>query len=179
MDSRPSSLSRGMRNHSPTPVGEAMSQMSSGSYLGEGEGPIPGAKREGHLRRVRESPGYPWKVLQGPSGATSGIQQEGEGEEAAEGSEVRRLRDLWNHRSERMGMSSTVGPARRIGMEHGISDDVLLGSRKEDFARTAGGLQQGRIGSIAKSARRRKSVLTGESTMNGRGKDYARNAERS
>ena len=56
-------------------------------------------------------------------------------------------------RSRRSRKPSTVVPARSIGTEHGISDDVLLGSRKEDFARTAGGFQQRRIGSIAKSAR--------------------------
>ena len=78
-----------------------MSQMQSGSCSGEGEGPISRAKREGGLRRVRESPGCPGgKALQGPSGATSGIQQEVEGEEAAEGSEVHRLRDLWNQDQE-------------------------------------------------------------------------------
>ena len=49
--------------------------------------------------------------------------------------------------SERMGMSSTVVPARSIGMEHGITGDVWLGERREDFARNAGRFQQGRIGS--------------------------------
>ena len=94
VDSRSSSLSRGMRNHSPAPEGEEMSQVRSGSC----EGPILGAKREGGLRRVRESPGFPGgKALQGPSGAGEGARQEVEGEEvaeAAEGSEVRQLRDL-------------------------------------------------------------------------------------
>ena len=77
-----------MWGHYSTSEGEAMPEVLSGSCHGEGEGPIPGAKREGGLRRVRESPGYPWQALQGPSGATSGVRQEVEGEEAMEGSEV-------------------------------------------------------------------------------------------
>ena len=95
MDSRSTSLSWGMRNHPPTSVGEAMSQMQSGSC----EGPILGAKGEGGLHGMRESPGFPGgKALQGPSGEGEGVRQEvGEAAaEAAEGSEVCRLRDLRN-----------------------------------------------------------------------------------
>ena len=180
VDSRSSSLSRGMRNHPPVPEGEEMSEVLSGSCHGEGEGPIPGEKREGGVRRVRESPGFPrGKALQGPSEAGEGVRQEVEGEEAAEGSEVRQLRDLRRSASERMGMSSTVVPARWIGMEHGITGDVWLGERREDFARNAGRFQQGRIGFVAKNVRRRISVLSSGPTTNGRGKDYAFNAERS
>ena len=71
-----------------------MPEVLSGSCHGEGEGPIPRAKREGGLRRLSSS-GYPWNALQGPSGSGDGVRQEVEGEEAAEGSEiVRRLRSL-------------------------------------------------------------------------------------
>ena len=74
-----------------------MPEVLSGSCHGEGEGPIPRTKREGHLRRLSSS-GYPWNPLQGPSGSGEGVRQEVEGEEAAEGSEgseiVRRLRSL-------------------------------------------------------------------------------------
>ena len=95
MDSRSTSLYRGMRDHSPTSVGEEMSQVQAGSCSGEEEGPISRAKREGGLHRVRESPGFPGgKALQGPSGAGAGIQEEVAGEEAEEESEVRQLRDL-------------------------------------------------------------------------------------
>ena len=88
MDSRSSSLSRGMRNHPSTSVGEEMLQVRSGSC----EGPILGAKRERDLHRLSSS-GYPWRALQGPSGEDEGVRQE-EAAEAAEGSEVRQLRDL-------------------------------------------------------------------------------------
>ena len=101
VDSRSSSLYRGMRNHPPVPEGEEMSQMQPGSYPREAEGPISRAKREGRLRRVRESPGFPrGKALRTSSGATSGVRQEGEGGEAMEESEVRQLRDLWNQDQE-------------------------------------------------------------------------------
>ena len=94
MDSRSSSLHRGMRNHSPTPMGEAMSQVQADSY----EGPISREKRERGLRRLWEGPGIQIRTLRTSLGTTSGVQegvrQEGEGEEAAEGSEVRRLRSL-------------------------------------------------------------------------------------
>ena len=96
MDSRSSSLYRGMRNHPPTSVGKAMSQVQSGSYQGEGESPISRAKRERGLRRLWESPGIQSRTLRTSLGAEAGVPQEVEGEEAAEGSEVRRLRDLWN-----------------------------------------------------------------------------------
>ena len=91
MDSRSTSLCRGMRDHPPASVGEEMSQVQSGSC----EGPILGAKREGHLHRLSSS-GYPWSALQGPSGEDEGVQQREEAAEEAEGSEVRQLRDLRN-----------------------------------------------------------------------------------
>ena len=73
-----------------------MPQVQSGPSHGEGEGPIPRAKREGGLRRLWESPGIQSRTLRTSLGAESGAQEEVAGEEAAEGSEVRRLRDLWN-----------------------------------------------------------------------------------
>ena len=100
MDSRSTSLSRGMRNHSPTSGGEEMSQVQSDSSHGEGEGPIPREKREGGLRRLRESPGIQSRTLRTSLGAESGAQEEVAGGEAMEESEVRQLRDLWNQDQE-------------------------------------------------------------------------------
>ena len=100
VDPRSSSLSRGMRNHSPILEGEAMSEVQSDPSHGEGEGPISREKRERGLHRLRESPGIQRGTLRTSLGAESGAQEEGEGEEAAEGSEVRQLRDLWNQDQE-------------------------------------------------------------------------------
>ena len=136
MDSRSSSLSRGMRNHPPTSVGEKMSQVRSGSC----EGPILGAKREGGLRRVRESPGFPGgKALQGPSGAGEGVLQEVPGEEAAEGSEVCRLRDL--RRSAPKEWECQVLSALLGGSEWSMASPATFGSEKGE--RTLHGLREG------------------------------------
>ena len=114
VDSRSSSLSWGMRDHSRNSVGEEMSQMQSGSYQGEGESPIPKAKRERGLRRLRESPGIQSRTLRTSLGAEAGIPQEVEGEEAMEGSEVHRLRDLWNQDpTECQVLSALLGGSER------------------------------------------------------------------
>ena len=77
-----------------------MSQVQSDPSHGEGEGPISREKRERGLRQVRESPGIQSRTLRTSLGAESGAQEEVAGEEAAEGSEVHRLRDLWNQDQE-------------------------------------------------------------------------------
>ena len=100
MDSRSSSLSWGMRESSAIPEGEEMSEVQSDPSHGEGEGPMSRAKRERGLHRLRESPGIQSRTLRTSLGTISGAQEEGEGEEAAEGSEVRQLRDLWNQDQE-------------------------------------------------------------------------------
>ena len=140
MDSRSSSLSRGMRNHSPTPEGEEMPEVLSGSCHGEGEGPISRAKREGGLRRVRESPGFPGgKALQGPSGSGDGVRQEVEGEEAAEGSEVRQLRDL--RRSAPTEWECQVLSALLGGSEWSMASPATFCSEKGE--RTLRGMREG------------------------------------
>ena len=140
MDSRSSSLSWGMRNHPPASVGEEMSEVLSGSCHGEGEGPIPGEKREGGLRRVRESPGFPrGKALQGPSEAGQRARQEVEGEEAAEGSEVCRLRDL--RRSAPKEWECQVLSALLGGSEWSMASPATFCSEKGE--RTLRGMREG------------------------------------
>ena len=115
-----------------------MSQMQAGSCHGEGEGPIPRAKREGGLRRLSSS-GYPWNPLQGPSGSGEGVRQEVEGEEAAEGSEIRRLRDLWNQDPkewECQVLSALLG-----GSEWSMASTATFGSEKGE--RTLHGMREG------------------------------------
>ena len=72
VDSRSTSLSRGMRDHSSTRVGEEMSQVQSGSYQKERAGAVRRAERSGHLRQVRESPGDSWIALRTTPGARTG-----------------------------------------------------------------------------------------------------------
>ena len=107
------------------PVGEAMSQMQSGSYSGEGEGPISGSEEErGVCVGMRESPGISrGKALRRSIGrGISGVRQEGSGRQRR-----RRRRDpkfvdceiCGIQDQERIrGMSSIVGPARPLW--HGI-----------------------------------------------------------
>ena len=181
MDSRSSSLYRGMRNHPPASEGEEMSEVLSGSCHGEGEGPIPGEKREGGLRRVRESPGFPrGKVLQGPSGSgpgsTSGSRRRRSGGGDPKFVDCEICGALLRKNGNVKYWSALLG-----GSEWSMASPATFCSEKGE--RTLRGMregsQQGRIGSVAKNARRRISVLSSESTTNGRGKDYARNAGRS
>ena len=180
VDSRSTSLHRGMRNHPPASVGEEMSQMQSGSYQGEGKRSILGAGRKRNLRRVRESPGCPGgKALQGPSGATSGVRQEVEGEEAMEGSEVRRLRDLWNQDQEDLTnqvLSSLLG-----GSEQCLASPAtfcsaqgkrILHGLREGSSKGGSGLLRRMLGEAS-----RCSQATLQRTEEGR--DYAFNAGRS
>ena len=77
-----------------------MPEVLSGSCHGEGEGPIPRAKKERDLCRV-QSPGFPGReTLRTSPDATSRVPEEGACEEAAESVEVYRLRDLWNQGQE-------------------------------------------------------------------------------
>ena len=143
MDSRSSSLYRGMRNHPPTPGGEEMPEVQAGSCHGKGEGPIPRAQRERGLRRVRESPGCPGgKALQGPSEAGEGVRQEVEGEEAMEGSEVHRLRDLWNQDQE--DHANQVLSALLGGSEWSMASPTTFCSAQGK--RTLHGLREGSSG---------------------------------
>ena len=86
MDSRPSSLYRGMRNHPPVPEGEEMSEVQSDPSHREEQGPISRAKREGHMRQVRKGAGIQGRTLQSSlgegSGVHSGSKGEGEGGES-------------------------------------------------------------------------------------------------
>ena len=117
-----------------------MPEVLSGSCHGEGEGPIPRAKREGGLRRVRESPGFPrGKALQGPSEAGEGVRQEVEGEEAAEGSEVRQLRDL--RRSAPKEWECQVLSSLLGGSEWSMASPATFGSEKGE--RTLHGMREG------------------------------------
>ena len=180
VDSRSSSLYRGMRNHPPASVGEAMSQVQSGSCHGEGEGPIPRAKRERGLRRVRESPGF-------PEGDSANLHRERKRESVRKSKAKKQRRDQKFVDCEICGAQAPkewecqVLSALLGGSERSMASTATFCSEKgERTLRTnAGGFQQGRIGSVAKNARRRISVLSSESTTNGRGKDYARNAGRS
>ena len=168
VDSRSSSLSRGMRNHSETPKAKRCPKCNRAH-----------AKVQYWERRER---GVCVECGKAPAfqGGRRCERCRDRAREYDRGRKRRRQRrepkfidcEICGIKIRKNGNVKYCRPCSAVmaGTYERIYAERKLYGKKDSNAR---GFQQGRIGSFAKNARRSKSAITCESTTNGRGKDYA------